>query len=386
MRCLLPTVSCWVGLFIASSGLGQRPPVTEASGITRHGDTLLIVDDGYRGVYFRVHLENDTGPIIRLAEKRIETVSLPHAALATDLESIALLGDGRVAVLSERLRALFGAEGVIAEYGSPMAEFGKRGLEGLAVRPQKDGSSKIAVLWEGGYPEYEQVPEQLRGRTGRLPMRPKVQVHTLERGALDILVRGPKSTELEVPSPRGRPPRAQRFRAPDLVWHQGPGGCWGFIVLLSSHNSLGKREYRHHWLQRFSARGSRIGEPIDLDRMMPEDLKGVNWEGLGWFEKGKSLVIVHESHPVPNAVAYVVQLPPQWRPLSPGQTTFTHWLKRETDYYVEGPDKKSPADGSLAAGTKVTMLERDGKYCLVRTDENLTVYIAQKRLKPYQPD
>ena len=386
MHCRFPTTACWVGLLIAPAGLGQNPSVTEASGITRHGDTLLIVDDGHRGVYFRVHLENDTGPIIRLAEKRIETISLPRAALATDLEAIDVLADGRVVVLSERLRALFGSEGVIAEYDGPMSEFGKKGLEGLAVQPQADGSSKIAVLWEGGYPEYEQVPEQLRRRLGRLPMRPVVQVHSLRAGELDILVRGPNFTELDVVSPRGRAPRAQRFRAPDLVWHQGPGGRWGFIVLLSSHNSLGKREYRHHWLQRFSERGSRIGEPIDLDRMMPEDLKGVNWEGLGWFEKGKSLVIVHESHPAPNAVAYVVQLPPQWRPLSPGQTTFTHWLKRETDYYVEGPDKKSPADGSLAAGTKVTMLERDGKYCLVRTGDNLTVYVAQKRLKPYQPD
>ena len=32
------------------------------------------------------------------------------------------------------------------------------------------------------------------------------------------------------------------------------------------------------------------------------------------------------------------------------------------------------------------MLERDGKYCLVRTDDNLTVYVVQKRLKPYRPD
>ncbi len=386
MHCRFPTTACWVGLLIASAGLGQNPPVTEASGITRHGDTLLIVDDGHRGVYFRVHLESDTGPIIRLAEKRIETISLPHAALATDLEAIDVLADGRVVVLSERLRALFGSEGVIAEYDGPMSEFGKKGLEGLAVQPQADGSSKIAVLWEGGYPIYEQVPEQLRRRLGRLPMRPVVQVHSLRAGELDILVRGPNFTELDVVSPRGRAPRAQRFRAPDLVWHQGPGGRWGFIVLLSSHNSLGKREYRHHWLQRFSERGSRIGEPIDLDRMMPEDLKGVNWEGLGWFEKGKSLVIVHESHPAPNAVAYVVQLPPQWQPLSPAPTAFTHWLERETSYYLDGPDKKSPADGSLAAGTKVTMLERDGKYCLVRTDENLSVYVARKRLKPYQPD
>ncbi len=382
----LPTLGCWMGLFIASSSLGQGPAVTEASGIARYGDTLLIVDDGHRGVYFRVHLENDTGPIIRLAEKRIETVSLPQAGLATDLESIALLGDGRVAVLSERLRALFGAEGVIAEYGSPLAEFGKRGLEGLAVRPQEDGSSKIAVLWEGGYPEYEHVPQQLRGRAGRAPLRPIVQVHTLKRGERDILVRGPKFTELKVPSPRGRAPRAQRFRAPDLVWHQGPGGRWGFIVLLSSHNSLGTREYRHHWLQRFSTRGKIIGEPIDLDRIMPQDLKGVNWEGLGWFEEGKSLVIVHESHPAPNAVAYVLRLPAEWQPHSPARTVFTHRLQRETDYYLDGPDKESRADGTLAAGTKVTILEGAGGFCLVRTDGDLTVYVARKRLKPHRPD
>ena len=49
MHCCVPTAGCWVGLLIASAGLGQNPPVTEASGITRHGDTLLIVTTGTEG-------------------------------------------------------------------------------------------------------------------------------------------------------------------------------------------------------------------------------------------------------------------------------------------------------------------------------------------------
>ena len=76
-------------------------------------------------------------------------------------------------------------------------------------------------------------------------------------------------------------------------------------------NSVDRPTYQHHWLQRFSVKGNRVGEPLDLDAIVGAELKGVNWEGLSWFEPGKSLVMVHESHPEPIPTGYVLQLPDQ---------------------------------------------------------------------------
>jgi hypothetical protein len=292
---------------------GQTPPILEASGIARQGDWLLMVDDGWRGLYYRFQLKGEKGPVIVLDPSRLEQVKLPQSSLATDLESIDVLTDGRVVVLSERLRALFDAEGVVADYDAHLSEFGKRGLEGVAVRPLPDQASQIAVLWEGGYPENQHIQEQLRKRLGRRSMQPLIQIHDLDAEDKDVLIRGGRLIPLDVPRPPGREPKAQRFRAPDLVWHRQPDGRWGFIVLLSSENSVERPHYMYHWLLRFTADGKRIGQPIDLDAMVPADLRGVNWEGLGWFEEEESLVLVHESQPNPKAVAYVVQLPDEWK-------------------------------------------------------------------------
>ena len=298
---------------MSSAPAAENFAVAEASGVVRSGDDLLIVDDGQRGAYFCVALRGRKGPVILFDLSAVESIHLPFGNLVTDMESIEVLGDGRVVVLSERLRALFGSDGVVASYDAPLAEFGKRGLEGLAVRAMPDGSSRVAVLWEGGYPEYQHVPTQLQRKVGRLPMRPTLLLHTLNPGDADILVRSPNFIELQPPRPKGRAPRAQRFRAPDLVWHRGADGTWGFITLLSSHNSKGERKYQFHWLQRFSRDGKPIGDPLDLDLMAPPEWKATNWEGLAWFEENESLVLVNESHPEPAGVALVVQLPNEWK-------------------------------------------------------------------------
>ena len=306
-------------LILGSAGRAESVPIREASGITRYGNDLLIVDDSQTGAYFRFALAGERGPVIRLTPERLTRVPLPHASMATDLEAINVLTDGRVVVLSERLRAMFGDDGIVADYGAALSEFGKRGLEGLAVRRGKDNSSLVAVLWEGGYPEYYQVPEQLRSRVGRRALQPVVQVHSLASKEDRVQVRGTNLVTLDVPVPRGRGPRAQRFRAPDLVWHRQPNGEWGFITLLSSMNSADRPTYEYHWLQCFSAKGKRVGERLDLDAIVGERLRGANWEGLSWFEPGKSLVMVHESHPEPVPTAYVVQLPDNWcRPAPTG--------------------------------------------------------------------
>jgi hypothetical protein len=147
-----------------------------------------------------------------------------------------------------------------------------------------------------------------------MALDPLVLIHRLKPGSSEILVRERDFIPLQVAAPDGRGPTAQRFRAPDLVWYQQADGRWGFIVLLSSQNPVDEPVYRYHWLQRFSRDGERLGEPIDLDETLPRELRGLNWEGLDWFEDERSVVLVHERHPRPNTVAYILKLPASWMP------------------------------------------------------------------------
>jgi len=121
--------------------------------------------------------------------------------------------------------------------------------------------------------------------------------------------------ELDVPKPDGQEPQAQRFRAPDLVWYKDGMNDWGFIVLLSSQNSPkeGKTKYKHQWLQWFTIDGRPLGKPLDLKAIIPAQLKGANWEGLGWFEEGRSLVLIHDKPPKGHPTAFVVNLPDDWK-------------------------------------------------------------------------
>jgi hypothetical protein len=305
-------------LLISGECLGNGVVLKEASGVTRLGDELLIVGDEAPGGYYRFKLNGQEGKEIPIDPSRVIRVQFPRGCLALDLESIGVLADERVVVLSERLRSLVGEKGVIAEYGNPLAELGNRGLEGLAVRGLEDGSSRIAVLWEGGYPVCKDLPKQLQGQICGHAMHPVVWIHDIkpyakagwigEEDALWLI-------DLSVPEPAGLEPEAQRFRAPDLVWHNLGKGDWGFIVLLSSENSprCGKPKYLYKWLQRFTVEGNPYGEPLHLNAIVPENLKDANWEGLGWFEEGKSLVIIHDSPPAGQPTAFVVDLPESWR-------------------------------------------------------------------------
>lgn len=299
----------------------QAEGMEEASGITRLADRLLIVGDKNPGAYYTYPLA--TAQDLRIAlDPALQTpISLPEGAGALDLEGIAVLADGRVAVLSERLRALVGAQGIIAEYGTPLTEFGNRGLEGVAVLPDTPGSSRVAVLWEGGYPEYDAMPQELRHIIGRHPLRPVIWVHTIARGEAKLHVWSSQvqRIELQVPVPdHTDPPNGQRFRAPDLVWHRWKSQSeeeLGFIVLLNSENSPVNRkpDYRqYHWLQRFTLDGTPYGEPLDLKTLLPEDLRDRNWEGLGWYVAGEQLIMVHDTPPSGVPSAYILTLPHSW--------------------------------------------------------------------------
>lgn len=318
------TVGCFLCYLILLMGCGRRDPgnpaeIDEASGVTRQGNDLIIVDDSVIGGYFRVPLGGSRGPLLALKQYPAQRVPLADGCLAVDLEGADKLADGRLVFLSERLRSLIGEDGLIAEYDSLLGEFANRGLEGVACRSLAGNVSRVAVLWEGGYPDYASVPLSVRDSVGRTAMRPLIVVHDLKPGtrATELKIRDAVSTaELEVPRPLGIEPDAQRFRAPDLVWAKlnGAGQSdWGFIVLISSQNSSDRPEYEHHWLQRFDLLGKPVGGPLDLARLLPPAIQTANWEGLGWFEPGKELVLVHEGSRSLPPHAFVLALPEQWQ-------------------------------------------------------------------------
>jgi hypothetical protein len=312
-------------LFLALLGACARQPIEQASlkdasGIARQGNSLLLVDDQIPSAYFRFRL-GSTPPHLFLMERgSLEKITWPQAGLAIDLESIEVLADGRVVALSERLRALVDKQGLVAQYEAPLSEIGERGLEGLAVSRLDNGSSRIAVLWEGGYLEGQELSQEVRPLIGFRALRPIIQIHELEAGARGLRVPtgdGSGLIFLKVPLPPPEEPEAQRFRAPDLVWfaeglRDKDSSTANFIVLLSSQNALPARRYANHWLQRFTSTGDTFGKPFDLDAALPEDLRGLNWEGLAWFEKGRSLVTVCETSPHGGPLAFVVPLPAEW--------------------------------------------------------------------------
>jgi hypothetical protein len=307
--------------------IGVNMGASEASGVTRRGDELIVVSDAAPGAYFTINVSGASGPLIRLAPDKVARCDLPGASLAVDFEGIDVLADGRVVALSERLRSLIGANGVVVQYDDPLSEFGERGLEGVAVRPSGDGSSEIAVLWEGGWVEDSEVQARFRPWLTE-PLRPAILVHQLSRNdaAMKVVIeKDADLIELDVPEP-DHDAAGWRFRAPDLVWHEWRdergNTVTGFIVLLNSQTPRkvsGKSKYGPRWLQRFDRDGHSVGKPIDIDAearriLGKDDVTDANWEGLGWYEHGRSVVLVHDE---PNLVdgtpvALVLELPTDW--------------------------------------------------------------------------
>jgi hypothetical protein len=311
--------------------------IEEASGVIRLGDHLLIVGDDEPGTYYRVPLAGVTPPRLPLEPSTLRPVRVANAEQVTDLEAVDVLADGRIVLLSEDLRALVDAEGVVARYDEGWSELGGRGLEGLAVRPGPEGGSRVAVVWEGGYLSARRLPPETREQLARSARRPRVLVHDLAAGERDVTVdpRAATTIDLQPPRPRGEEPTAQRFRCPDLVWHRWSidgEEQWGFLALLSSQwgeepeagsdaecprrvNGEPLR-YCYLWLQRFTIDGRPFGDPLDLDPFFPEATRHSNWEGLGWFVPGESVVLVYDERLARRKLdpqeALVVPLPPGW--------------------------------------------------------------------------
>ncbi|HEX6178636.1 MAG TPA: hypothetical protein VF057_09780, partial [Thermoanaerobaculia bacterium] len=254
------------------------------------------------------------------------------------------------------------------EYSEQVAEFGERGLEGLAIAPQDDGSSRVAALWEGGYLQLGEVHPRISERVGPRAVRPLVVVHQLAAGASGEEVdAGRASIDLDVPMLEGAEPVAQRFRATDLVWHEwldGDALQSGFIVMLSSQSSTDPVVYEHQWLRRFDRQGKALPGTLDLGTVLPDGLGKANWEGLGWFVPGESLVLIHDKPPKGMPKIAVVTLPEAWR----GTAGETMLVTQETSYYRSGPQQGRPPEGSLRRGDVVRLIRNSGSYSQVVVD------------------
>ena len=284
-------------LLICLISCSSQGELRQASGIALDGPDLIIVGNGTPRTVYRYRLNQSDMPtghgpllaVIEIDETDVETEF--GGKWAVDLEAIDLLADGQVVVLSEATVSLLGHNRVVARYPGALSQIGGRGLEGLAVHT----NGRVAVLWEGGYMTPAYLPTRYEG-AGRLvdgPIKPIICSH-YAAGRPESLACGDGQgvTVLQVPD---TPDSSQSFRAPDLVW--GTDGE-SFVVLLSSLNAA-TNEFRYKWLQKFTVSGEPLGEPINLcdDGYLPKNVRsgnGGNFEGLGWFEPGKSLILVND--------------------------------------------------------------------------------------------
>jgi len=60
----------------------------------------------------------------------------------------------------------------------------------------------------------------------------------------------------------------------------------------------------------------------------------------------------------------------------------THEVALETPFYLDGPQQARPADGTLAAGTRVTLAREAGSYAEVTLPDGRRAYVAADSLGP----
>lgn len=294
----LVTACSWLLL----SACDDQERLTEASGIVVANNELLIVSDNSPGALFRYPLTTEgystnSGP--RLAKIEIKNTLYEKylTGKAKDLEGIGMLPNGELAFLSEDAAALFTRKGLLAQYPASMAEVAGRGLEGLAINSE----GKIAALWEGGY--YSPDTIDYTKNFSDKAQKPRLCVHTLPDALASPVCQNDVIT-LNVPL---APDTKQAFRAPELIWDtQGQG----FIVLLSSQNAA-DNNFKYKWLQKFSSNGEPIGEPLNLcaKGYLPKKLRSKqgNYEGMAWFEAGKSVLIINDTNKIATAVVLSIE-------------------------------------------------------------------------------
>jgi hypothetical protein len=242
----------------------HAPKPRELSGVAAVPDGYAIVGDG-NGKRGRIW---PSGTKFALPDglKGPESID---AAVNPDGEELWL-------VLGEDRRRLADFSGGAHVFDDDFRETHGRGLEGVAVR--WDGADwRVAVLWEGGYFDYE------KGGKGRYA-RPRVATFAWQKGE-GIIAATLNSFELQAE----KPSKGQRFRAPDLVWDGD-----GVLVLLASTDKTRKKR-RHTWLQRFDLTGRPDGNPYRLEAAWGEFWEGKNWEALDWTHDGSGLVLGNDA-------------------------------------------------------------------------------------------
>ncbi len=60
----------------------------------------------------------------------------------------------------------------------------------------------------------------------------------------------------------------------------------------------------------------------------------------------------------------------------------THTVATETPFYLDGPQQARPPDGTVAAGTRVTLVSAAGSYAQVLLPDGRRAYVATDSLKP----
>ncbi len=60
----------------------------------------------------------------------------------------------------------------------------------------------------------------------------------------------------------------------------------------------------------------------------------------------------------------------------------THSVENETPFYLDGPQQARPADGTLTAGTRVTLVNAAGSYAQVVLPDGRRAYVATDSLRP----
>lgn len=298
-----------LGGLVHASALEAQEPLREASGVVRSGRWLLFASDRTPNAYFAYELQpqdlpRGNGPVLSHFMAKLDHVTrhplfLP---LAIDLEGIALLAPGRPVLVSERTHTLITRGKWLADYPDVFDEIGNRGLEGVAVRRASDTTLQIAALWEGGFLDKRRLPLELQADSVvNRSLKPLLCIHTIPadssrwREPVNACPRGANVLELELPP---APDTMQRFRAADLIWL--PDGK-GFLVLLTSQNTTTAPDvlYKYKWVQRYDLEGHPVGaHEVDLcSAAIPIELRveGTgNVEGIGWFEEGKSIIIVSD--------------------------------------------------------------------------------------------
>jgi|GEM_PF-3438118 len=181
-------------------------------------------------------------------------------------------------VLGENKRRLSDLSGGTYKFPKAYKEICGRGLEGLAVR-KADTGWEVAVLWEGGFYDTRKKKCDPPG----VFAKPKVAIVFWSPGKG---TEGPvKEFELDVPELGN----GERFRAPDLVWHDDE-----LLVLLASEDR-GKQHRSHTWLHRFTLDGAAVGEPLKLEEQWGPYREGKNWEALDWTLDGTGLVMGYDA-------------------------------------------------------------------------------------------